>query len=92
MPYANPETMRKFQKDTLALREELMSKEYELQYEYNKEAPDTRHIAALHEEIAEIERKIQATADKYGVSGSRGMMGYGMRGPGWGRHMNWCWW
>jgi peptidoglycan hydrolase CwlO-like protein len=91
MNYANPETMRKFQRETLSLREELMSKEYELQYEYNKEVPDTNHIAALQKEITELEKKIQATADKYGIPGSRGMMGYGMKGYGWGRHMGWCW-
>ena len=90
--YANPETMWKFQKETVGLREELISKGYELQDEYNKEVPDTDHIATLREQITEIETKIQATADKYGISGSRGVMGYGMRGRGWGRHMSWCWW
>ena len=91
MHYTNPETMRKFQKETLGLREELIIKEYELQYEYNKEVPDTNHIATLQKEITELETKIQATADKYGIPGSGGMMYYGMRGRGWSRHMGWCW-
>jgi zinc resistance-associated protein len=89
--YTSPETMRKFQKETLGIREELISKEYELQYEYNKEFPNTSRIATLQKEITELETQIQATADKYGISGSGGMMGYGMRGYGWGRHMGWCW-
>ena len=91
MNYTDPDTMRKFQKETLGLREELISKEYELQYEYNKEVPDTNRIATLQKEITELEIEIQQTADKYGISGSRGVMGYGMRGRGWGRHMGWCW-
>lgn len=90
-PFTDPETMKKFQKETLSLREELMFKEYELRYEYNKEFPDSNHISKLRKEISELETKIQATADKYGIPIYGGMMGYGMRGRGWGGHMGWCW-
>ncbi len=84
----NVETMKKFQKETLSLRDELMTKQMELQNEYNKPAPDTNRIVALKKEIIDLQAKIQTVAEKYGVSGPMGgqmggmMMGRGMMGPG----------
>lgn len=76
------ESMKKFQKETLNLRDELLTKRIELQAEYDKPAPDTAKIASLRKEIIDIQAKIQTVADKYGVPAwgpGRGMMmGRGM--------------
>ena len=45
----NVETMKKFQKETLNLRDELMTKQDGAQNEYNKPAPDTNRIVAPQE-------------------------------------------
>ena len=84
----NVETMKKFQSETLSLRDAIMTKNLELQNEYNKPAPDANRIAALQKEIIDLQAKIQAVAEKYGVSGPMsgmmgGHMGRGMMmGPG----------
>lgn len=70
-----PETMKKFQKETFSLREEMMTKKLDVRAEYDKQEPDNARIAALRKEIIDIEAKIQVAADKYGI-GSWG------RGPG----------
>ncbi|KWT76402.1 hypothetical protein [Candidatus Magnetominusculus xianensis] len=92
----NVETINKFQKETLILRDELMAKELELQNEYGKSVPDTGRIVTLKKEIIDEEAKLQGIADKYniptggGMMMGRGMMGYGMghghgmMGPGCG--------
>lgn len=88
----NADTMRKYQKETLSLRDELASKQLDLQVEYDRPVPDTARIASIRKDIIDIEAKIQVVADKYGVpawgSGSRGgmMMGRGMMGV-----QNCCW-
>lgn len=89
---ANVETMKKFQKETLSLRDELMTKQMELQNEYNKPVPDTNRVVALKKEIIDLQAKIQTVAEKYGISAGgpmggmmgRGQMGRGMMGPGMG--------
>ncbi len=95
----NVETMKKFQKETLSLRDDLMTKQLELQNEYNKPVPDTNRIATLRKEIIDLQAKIQTVAEKYGVSGPMGghiggmMMGHGMMGRG--MMMDMCpmgWW
>jgi len=82
----NVETMKKFQKETLALRDELMTKNLELRNEYSKSVPDTGRIATLRKEIIDLETKIQNIADKYNMTsyGRMGgmMMGSGMMGGG----------
>lgn len=93
---ANVDNVRKFQKETLSLRDELMTKQIELQNEYNKSIPDTRRIATVKKEIIDIESKIQDAADKYNVAAGghrsgmmmgRGMtMGCGMMGSGMGMY------
>ncbi|MCL4491079.1 MAG: hypothetical protein M1510_04110 [Nitrospirae bacterium] len=81
---ANIETVQKFQKETLSLRDNLMTKNFELQNEYNKPDPDYNHIASLRKEIIDLQTRIQAAADKHGLSagGPMGgmMMGRGMMG------------
>ncbi len=85
---ANAETMKKFQKETFSLRDELMTKQLDLQAEYEKPVPDTARIASIRKDIIDIQAKIQVVADKHGVpawgSGSGGgmMMGRGMMGRG----------
>jgi hypothetical protein len=85
---ANAETMKKFQKETLSLRDELESKQLDLQIEYDKPVPDTARLASINKDIIDIQAKLQVVADKYGVPawgpGSRGgmMMGRGMMGRG----------
>ncbi len=89
---ANVETVKKFQKETLSLRDELMTKNLELQNEYNKPVPDTNRIGTLQKEIIDLQTKIQTIADKYGLPAGgpmggmmgRGMTGTGMMGPGMG--------
>ncbi|HTP04762.1 MAG TPA: hypothetical protein VMM54_06375 [Nitrospirota bacterium] len=81
----NVETMKKFQKETLALRDELMTKNLELRNEYSKSVPDTGRIATLRKEIIDLETKIQNIADKYNMTSygrMGGMMGSGMMGGG----------
>lgn len=81
----NVENMKKFQKETLTLRDELMTKELDLQNEYAKEAPDTKRIAALKKDIIDIEAKIQTIAEKNGLPTAGytdGARGRGMRGRG----------
>lgn len=81
---ANAETMKKFQKETLSLRDDLMTRQIDLQAEYDKPVPDTARVATLKKDIIDIQAKIQIVADKHGVPawgpGSRGgmMMGRGM--------------
>jgi len=65
------ETMIKFQKETLPLRDGLLAKRLELSQEYNKETPDTDHIAQIRKGIIDIQAKIQKVADKYGLGYTR---------------------
>ncbi len=78
---ANVDAVKKFQKETLSLRDNLMTKNFELQNEYNKPAPDHNRIASLRKEIIDLQADIQAAADKHGFSGG-GPMGGMMMGSG----------
>lgn len=80
----NIENLRKFQKETLSLRDELITKRLELQAEYSKPQRDYDRISTLRKEIVDIQTKIQAVADKYGIpdKGERHGMRHGMRGYG----------
>ncbi|GAB4415042.1 MAG: hypothetical protein OHK0032_11190 [Thermodesulfovibrionales bacterium] len=79
---ANVENVKKFQKETLSLRDELITKRLELQNEYGKPQPDYDRIGTLRKEIVDIQTKIQAAADKYGVPAFGHGMGHGMMGRG----------
>jgi hypothetical protein len=85
----NVENLKKFQKETLSLREDIITKQAELANEYNKTTPDTARISELRYQIIDIQAKIQKAAVKYGIDGGgwgHGMMhgnGYhGSMGPG----------
>jgi zinc resistance-associated protein len=91
----NVETMKKFQRETLNLRDELMTKQMELQNEYNKPAPDTNRIVALKKEIIDLQAKIRTVAEKYGISAGVPMGGMMGRGMMMGPMMDMCpmgWW
>lgn len=77
----NVETMKKFQTETLSLRDDLMTKEIELRSEYNKPVTDTNRVVALTKEIIDLQAKIQTVAEKYGISAG-GPMGGMMMGGG----------
>jgi hypothetical protein len=91
---ANAETMKKFQKETFSLRDELAGKQLDLQAEYDKPVPDTARIASIKKDIIDIQAKIQVVADKHGIPawgpgsgrgmmmGRNMMMGRGMMGGG----------
>ncbi len=92
------ESFKKFQKETLSLRDEMMTRKIELRNEYYKEKPDASRIATIRKEIIDLETKIQAAADKYGIETGgpmrgRGTMGRGMMagGPG-GCQCQMCGW
>lgn len=81
----NVENLKKFQKETLSLRDELITKRAELGNEYNKETPDTARIGELQKQIVDLQTKIHKAAEKNGLSAwrqGRGPgRGFGM-GPG----------
>lgn len=81
---ANIESIKKFQKETLSLRDDLFTKRLELQKEAGKPESDTARITALRKEVIDLQGKIQEAADKYGLpawDSMGGMMGHGMMGP-----------
>jgi zinc resistance-associated protein len=95
----NIENLKKFQKDTLSLRDDLMVKRAELQNEYLKQTPDTARIAEIQKQMIDLQAKIQTAAQKNGLPAwgqgyGRGRMGRGMMAgngpcgsgcPGWGQ-------
>jgi hypothetical protein len=62
-----PESMAKFQKETLSLRDELITKKLELSQEYGKDTPDADRIAQLRKDMIDVQTKIQKVADKYDI-------------------------
>jgi hypothetical protein len=81
----NVETMKKFQKETLSLRDDLVTKNLELQNEYAKPVPDTGRIVALKKEIIDLEANIQGITDKYNMPSGGYMSGMMMSPGGYGR-------
>jgi hypothetical protein len=74
-----PEQIRKFQSDTIDLRQEMMTKRFEVQRENLKATPDNAKISALQTEIKAIQDKINAARVTSGLP-ERGMRG-GWGGP-----------
>jgi hypothetical protein len=71
--------VKKFQRETLALRDELAAKRVDLEDEYDKAEPDRARVASLRKDIVDLEAKIQTVADKHGIrpwgrGHGRGMM------------------
>lgn len=76
MQNADLDSVKKFQKETLSLRDELITKKIELRKEIKKENPDREHIAAIRKDIIDIKTKIHQKADETGVlSQKRGETG-----------------
>jgi hypothetical protein len=84
------EAVTKFRKETLQLRDELLTRNLELSQEYDKENPDADRIAKLRKDIIDIETGIAKVADKYDIyngprgrsAGQGGRGGYSCDGPG----------
>jgi hypothetical protein len=64
---ADCESMKSFHKDTLLLRDELITKRYEIRKEFSKVKPDRERVAALQKEMIDIRTKIMMKADESGV-------------------------
>lgn len=90
MADVDPESLAKFQKETLALRDELITKRLELSREYDKDSPDADRIAGLRKDIIDVETKIGKIAEKYDLGdgfrerrgGRNYRSGYNCDGPG----------
>ncbi len=79
------EAVRKFQKESLSFRDELITRKLDLRKEFSKRTPDRDRIAALQKEIVDIRTKIMKKADESGVpnyfgraKGCRWMQGKGI--------------
>jgi len=79
------EAVKKFQKETLSFRDELITRKLDLHKEFSKRTPDRDRIAALQKEIIDIRTKIMKKADESGVpkyfgraKGCRWMQGKGI--------------
>ena len=62
-----PDQFRKFQADTLDLRQEMMNKRFELQRENLKGTPDAAKIAVLKAEVGAIQARISAIRVQSGL-------------------------
>ena len=79
------EKVVEFKKETLPLRDQLLTKKLELRQEYNKEKPDAEVIGKLRKEMIDIQTGIDKVAAKYDLGEfSRGRGPRGAFGPGWG--------
>lgn len=79
----NVENLKKFQKETLSMRDELIANRAELANEYAKPAPDETRVADLQKQMIDTRTKIQKASEKYGLpvrqqGYGRGSMGCGM--------------
>ena len=62
---------RKFQADTIDLRQELMTKRFDVQRENLKGTPDQAKIAALQADIKAIQSKLLALRSQSGLPGDK---------------------
>lgn len=58
------ETVKKFQRETLQMRDEMITKRLELPKEFSKENPDRDRIATLRKELVDIRTKIFKKSDE----------------------------
>ena len=61
------EQFRKFKADTIDLRQEMMTKRFEMQRENLKGAPDKQKLATLQAEITVLQQKIMAVRSQSGL-------------------------
>ena len=76
------ESVTKFRKETLQLRDELLTKRLELSQAYDKDAPDADRIAKLRKDMVDIETSIVKIADKYDIDNGFGGKRAGRGGRG----------
>ncbi len=88
---------RKFQADTIDLRQDMMLKRFEIQRENLKATPDAGKIAALQADIKNVQSKIHAIRDQSGLPTGTGegecgqmMGGCNKMGMGAGKGMGGC--
>jgi hypothetical protein len=62
------EPLRKFQADTIDLRQEMMTKRFEMQRENLKGTPDAAKVAALKAEVKAIQAKLLAIRAQSGLT------------------------
>jgi len=72
---ADIDSVKKFQKETLPLRDELITKRLELRKECRKENPDRDHIAKLRKEMTDVRTEIHKKADASGIASLRPLKG-----------------
>lgn len=86
---AQQEQFKKFQQDTIELRQQMMSKRFDLQREELKTTPDAARLTALQGEIGALQTKIHDIRVKSGlpVGRSDGACGSANRGMGMGHGM-----
>jgi hypothetical protein len=72
---ADINSVKKFQKETLPLRDELVTKRLEIREECRKENPDRDHIANLRKEMIDIRTELHKKADALGISSLRTLKG-----------------
>jgi peptidoglycan hydrolase CwlO-like protein len=65
---ADKQSVQQFTQDTSALSTELTTKEIELRELYGYEGIDTLKVEKLEAELKELKSRINATAQKYGIS------------------------
>ena len=66
----DPAKVKKFHKETVSLRDQLVTKKLELRREFARKHPDRVRIASIQKEIVEIRAKIMKMADAAGMPGS----------------------
>lgn len=79
---AQSDPFRKFQADTIDLRQEMMTKRFEVQRENLKGTPDQAKISALQADIKTLQAKIQVVRSQSGLpndkcDGECGQMSFG---------------
>ncbi len=78
-PKANSAEVRAFMADSMDLRQEMMTKRFELQRENLKATPDAAKVASLQAEIKAIQGKVMEMHGKSGLPDCQGDGGCGRR-------------
>jgi hypothetical protein len=80
----SPDTLKKFNKETKGLKEQLIDKQALLQKEFLKDDPDPDAIAIINKAIIDIQRDMQKIAKKLGMKPCYGSCGSHQGGCGGG--------
>lgn len=65
---ADIEKVKQFQKETLPLRDEMITRRLEIREELHKETPDRDRIAEIKKEMIDLRTQIMKKADEAGLS------------------------